>query len=190
MVINQLLRPIFGYLAIQHPTKRFVDWVLPASLATFATIVIFCVRGYVNFFGAGGIVSLVLGYVQNLPGFYIAALAAIATFARPDIDVLMPGDPPPRIRSEDNRGVVNLIELTRRRFLSLLFSFLTIECILLTFLSIAMISVAPIFSVNITGIFHAGIYAVAVFFYFLMLSQLIIATLWGLYYLGERIHQA
>jgi hypothetical protein len=190
MVINQLLRPIFGYLAIQHPTKRFVDWILPAGLSVLATLAIFFSRQHINFFGPGGVVSLVLGYVQNLPGFYIAALAAIATFARPDIDVLMPGDPPPRIRSEDNRGIVNLIELTRRRFLSLLFAFLTIECIFLTFLSIAMVSVAPAFASVLSAVGHEIVYSISVFVYFLILFQLLIATLWGLYYLGERIHQA
>lgn len=190
MVIHQLLRPIFGYLAIQHPTKRFVDWVIPSFLSVLATVFIVLLKGNVNFFGNGGVVSLVLGYVQNLPGFYIAALAAIATFARPDIDVLMPGDPPPRIRSEDNRGVTNLIELTRRRFLSLLFSFLTIECIILTFLSIAMVSGAPALSAVIGGLLHTILFWAAVFIYFLVLFQLLIATLWGLYYLGERIHQA
>lgn len=189
MVINQLLRPVFGYLAIQHPTKRFVDWILPAGLSIFATLCIFLMRQHVNFFGSGGVISLVLGYVQNLPGFYIAALAAIATFARPDIDVLMPGDPPPRIRSEDNRGIVNLIELTRRRFLSLLFAFLTVECIVLTFFSIALVSAAPSF-LRVDETVHTIFYLLTVFIYFLVLFQLLVATLWGLYYLGERIHQA
>jgi hypothetical protein len=190
MVINQLLRPIFGYLAIQHPTKRFVDWILPTILGVVATLIIYLFDGSINFFGTGGIVSLVLGYVQNLPGFYIAALAAIATFARPDIDVLMPGDPPPRIRSEDNRGVVNLIELTRRRFLSLLFAFLTIECIFLTFISIGMVAVAPAIGPFFTDFPRAAVYFISLFIYFTVLFQLLIATLWGLYYLGERIHQS
>ena len=189
MVLNQLVRPIFGYLAIQHPTKKFVDWVLPSILSIIASGVIFVSKGGINFFGTGGVISMVLGYVQNLPGFYIAALAAIATFARPDIDVLMPGDPPPRIKSEDNRGVVNLIELTRRRFLCLLFSFLTIECIVLTFLSIAMLASASALNLTLTGITHTILFCGAVFIYFLILFQLLIATLWGLYYLGERIHQ-
>lgn len=189
MVVYQLLRPIFGYLVIQHPTKRFVDWILPAGFAILATILVLPLKGTLNFFGPGGVVSLVLGYIQNLPGFYIAALAAIATFARSDIDTLMPGNPPPRILSEDNRGVVNLIELTRRRFLSLLFSFLTIECIFLTFMSIAMISGSPAFLMILPSVAYPIAFGVAVFVYFLVLFQLLIATLWGLYYLGERIHQ-
>lgn len=189
MVISQLVRPIFGYLAIQHPTKKFVDWVLPSIFSIIASLLLLISKGSVNFFGAGGVISLVLGYVQNLPGFYIAALAAIATFARPDIDVLMPGDPPPRIKSEDNRGVVNLIELTRRRFLCLLFSFLTIECIALTFFSIAMLAGAPALNNLIHGMAHTALFGIAAFLYFLILFQLLIATLWGLYYLGERIHQ-
>jgi hypothetical protein len=35
-----------------------------------------------------------LGFIQNLPGFFIAALAAVATFGRADLDALMPGKPP------------------------------------------------------------------------------------------------
>jgi hypothetical protein len=190
MLIYQLLRPITGYLSIQHPTKRIVDWVIPCFFALVFTLVIALFRERVNFFGAGGFISLVLGYVQNLPGFYIAALAAIATFARTDIDVLMPGNPPPKIRTEDNRGITNLVELTRRRFLCLLFAFLTAECIFLTFVSIVAISIAAGAKAALPAFLYLPAFYVTTFVYFLLLSQLLIATLWGLYYLGERIHQA
>ena len=190
MTIYQLLRPVTGYLSIQHPTKRFVDWTLPCVFGIAATFLVFLSREKLNLYGSGGFVSLILGYVQNLPGFYIAALAAIATFARPDIDVLMPGDPPPRIRSEDTRGITNLIELTRRRFLCLLFAFLTAECIFLTFMSVVLVSVAlPVKAFLSSEIYLIAFYLTTVF-YFIILFQLLIATLWGLYYLGERIHQS
>ncbi|SOZ97449.1 hypothetical protein CBM2626_A10113 [Cupriavidus taiwanensis] len=35
---------------------------------------------------------------------------------------------------------------------------------------------------------HGIVFASVVFAYFLFLAQLLLATLWGLYYLGERIH--
>jgi hypothetical protein len=38
----------------------------------------------------------ILGFVQVLPGFYIAALAAIATFNKTDIDKIMAA-PAPKI---------------------------------------------------------------------------------------------
>lgn len=190
MIISQLFRPISGYLSIQHPTKKFVDWVVPAILALVFTFSIWSIRQNINFFGPGGFISLVLGYVQNLPGFYIAALAAIATFARTDIDVLMPGDPRPKIRTENSSGITNLVELTRRRFLCLLFAFLTAECIFLTFISVAAISFAPSLKNAIPTPFHVYAFYLSVFFYAFVLVQLLIATLWGLYYLGERIHQS
>ena len=190
MLIYQLLRPVTGYLSIRHPTKKYVDWVFPVGLVLVTLFFIFLMKDKVNIFGVGGVITLVLGYIQNLPGFYIAALAAIATFARTDIDVLMPGNPPPQIRSEDNRGIINLITLTRRRFLCLLFAFLTAECIFLTFLSIFFVSIAPGIKIYLSNEILSSItFYLAAGFYLLFLYQLLITTLWGLYYLGERIHQ-
>ena len=190
MVIYQLFRPVTGYLSIRHPTKKFVDWIFPLFLSAMSLIVVWSLKERLNVFGVNGIVSLVLAYVQSLPGFYIAALAAIATFARTDIDVLMPGNPPPRIISEDNQGITNLIALTRRRFLCLLFAFLTAECIFLTFLSMIFIAIAPAFKEILhTRELTTFAFYFACFIYFVFLFQLLIATLWGLYYLGERIHQ-
>jgi len=126
-----------------------------------------------------------------LPGFYIAALAAIATFGRTDIDEIMPGSPPPRLETATVNGGVNLIELTRRRFLCLLFAFLTVECVALTLGSVLVLSAVPaiVECIGDRETLLRIVSAFGVFFYCLVLTQLMIATLWGLYYLGERIHQ-
>lgn len=190
MILHQLFRPVFGYLSIKHPTKVIVDWLLPCILVGISLIFVWAFRGKINIFGAGGTISLILGYVQNLPGFYIAALAAIATFARQDIDVLMPGNPPPKIKTSDNRGIVNLVELTRRRFLCLLFAYLTAECIFLTLISVLFMSIAPAVKDMLKfEVLNSVVFYLAISIYLLTLFQLLITTFWGLYYLGERIHQ-
>lgn len=189
MLIFQLLRPVTGYLSIQHPTKRVVDWVIPCILSLLSSLAVMWLRGKINFYGTGGFVSLVLGYVQNLPGFYIAALAAIATFTRPEIDQVIPGTDTPKIKNIDSHGNVNLIELTRRRFLCLMFAFLTAECILLTVFSVVGLNVATPLRNSLGYWEHTVLYFLAAFSYFLLFFQLMIATFWGIYYLGEKIHQ-
>lgn len=96
MLLDQLLRP-FGYLAIRHPYKWIVDWFYPAILMLFTATLIYLHGGFSSAIKAGGTVSLVLSFVQSLPGFYIAALAAIATFGKPDIDSVLP-EPTPKIK--------------------------------------------------------------------------------------------
>lgn len=190
MLIYQLFRPLTGYLSIQHPTKPYVDWVIPGLLSVVATAIAFAVRGKINFYGSGGFVSLALGYIQNLPGFYIAALAAIATFPRVEIDQIISGNPPPRIENTDSQGNRNTIDLTRRRFLCLMFAFLTAECIVLTVCSFLGLSVAAAIRVVVQEWAHITLFIIATFFYFLLFFQLIVATFWGIFYLGEKIHQA
>jgi hypothetical protein len=190
MLIYQLFRPVTGYLSIQHPTKPIVDWVVPGVLSLVATVVVVLVRGKINFYGAGGVVSLLLGYIQNLPGFYIAALAAIATFPRVEIDQILAGNPAPKIVNVDSQGNEAVIELTRRRFLCLMFAFLTAECIILTVLSALGLSVAAPIRGAVPDFAYITLYTVATFSYFMLFFQLIVATFWGIFYLGEKIHQS
>jgi hypothetical protein len=190
MLIYQLFRPFTGYLSIRHPTKPIVDWLVPGLLSLAATVVVYLIKGNVNFYGPGGFVSLALGYIQNLPGFYIAALAAIATFPRVEIDQILAGNPTPKILNIDSQGNENYVDLTRRRFLCLMFAFLTAECIILTVLSVVGLSVAAPLRGALPDWAHIALFVTAAFVYFMLFFQLIVATFWGIFYLGEKIHQA
>lgn len=189
MLAEQLLRP-FGYLAIRHSHKWVVDWVYPGF---FAAIVVGLLslgnpRDIVSA-DDNGVVQLILSFVQSLPGFYIAALAAIATFGRPDIDEILPA-PTPKVVVR-NRGVENLVDLTRRRFLAMLFAFLTAESILVIISSIFLVSHgAPLFSFTYFELSAAsGLALIVAFAYFLVFFQMVVATFWGLYYLGYKLHE-
>ena len=188
MLINQLVKPI-GYLFIKHPFKWVVDWLYPSILCLlFITLV--CKLSSIDvFLRTGGTLSLILGFVQSLPGFYIAALAAIATFGRLDIDDILP-EPTPKVVVK-LRGADNVISLTRRRFLAMLFAFLTAESVILTILAIVLIP------------FSADIQAISVLFkesgkwiaiglssiYMIGFFQMVLATFWGLYYLGYKLQE-
>ncbi|KRI00412.1 hypothetical protein AO057_14720 [Curvibacter sp. PAE-UM] len=187
-MLQHLLRP-FAYLRIEHHAKWQVDWLIPLLVATISTGAIAWMNhhGTVPILGDSGIVAKILGFVQNLPGFYIAALAAIATFNRTDIDRHMP-EPTPSI-DVVIQGKTILIKLTRRRFLCTMFAFLTAESILLTVIAILGLVTAEAAKSLIPYEFHSHAKYAFLFAYLTIFWQMIAASFWGLYYLGEKLHQ-
>lgn len=188
-MLEHLLRP-FAYLRIDHRLKWKIDWLLPMVLSLFCTIVVVIAnkRGGGVVFGDTGLTAKVLGFVQNLPGFYIAALAAIATFNRSDIDRHMP-EPAP-VMAISLRGTSTRIKLTRRRFLCAMFAFLTAESILLTLLAIGGIFIAdPVRGLLANETARMAAKYAFVFAFLTLFWQMLVASFWGLYYLGERLHQ-
>lgn len=186
MLLGQLLRP-FGYLSIQHPYKWIVDWAYPVLLSVFSVAVICLSGNQVTQYLPGSLIALILSFVQSLPGFYIAALAAIATFGRSDIDNVIP-EPTPKVIVKF-RGSTNIVDLTRRKFLAMLFAFLTAQSIVIVGFSILLISFGQqIYSLGTTEI-NIGLYlsGILLLLYFIMLYQMLIATFWGLYYLGYKL---
>ncbi len=187
-MIRNLLRPL-SYLCIEHRLKWKVDWLYPILFACISTVVVFILKqfGPVTLYADGGIISKVLIFVQGLPGFYIAALAAIATFNKPDIDKTMPV-PAPKIDIMV-QGKRVAIELTKRRFLCSMFAFLTAESLIIIVLAIfAQSTFLPIRAIlhQSWQLWVSGLFA---FVFFLLFWQMIVATFWGLFYLGDKLHQ-
>lgn len=187
-MIRNLLSPL-SYLRIKHEQKPFADWTLPSVFSIISILLICWTRGQypTDIHEEGGILSKILAFTQNLPGFYIAALAAIATFNKNGIDQVMP-EPAPKIETfRQNRRVT--IDLTRRSFLCMMFAFLTTESIAITVAIIFWQTLyPPIKTITTTypGAFFSMIYTSGTLF---MFWQMIITTMWGLYYLGDRIHR-
>src|SRR5690606_323648 len=97
-------------------------------------------------------------------------------------------NPPPVLNTYTVNGVANATRLTRRRFLCLLFAFLTVECVVLTLFSVGLINLAPAISHALSGFWYISLRCIASFVYWFLVAQMLLATLWGIYYLGERIH--
>ncbi|WP_275286909.1 hypothetical protein [Halomonas elongata] len=183
-ILYQLSRP-FAYMLIKHEDKHIYDWVIP----TIVTVAI----SFFSFVFSVSLVSLVkysvelTSFVNSLPGFFIAALAAVATFNRKDIDKEMDGPDPPTVSTRI--GDENIpVPLTRRRFLCMLFSYLTIISI---FISIyGVIPDAFGFIDNEKGILTAPPFSVSLYLLVFCFSfmQLVVSTMYGLYYLGDRVH--
>lgn len=133
-----------------------------------------------------GIFSKILSFVQSLPGFYLAALAAISTFPSQNMDQLMLGIPPKaKIWYNDS---LQEVELTRRRMLCMLFAYLTALSFGLTLVLICATSfaspLAQILPANATLVLRI----IGCFFVTFLLMQMLVITLWGLFYIGERVH--
>lgn len=186
-MFRELIRPV-SYLSISHPGSKVqvVNWLLPGTMAVGCLAVWIGLDAKLDIFGSAGLLMKLLGFIQSLPGFYLAALAAVSTFNNPGMDKLMPGTPPTaRIL---HNGVLTRVQLTRRRMLSMMFAFLTAESFGLTLLAIMATTMAEPMKalLPLWSHFPAALGFLAL--YLLLLWQMLSVTLWGLFYLGERIH--
>ncbi len=185
LFVQVFLRP-FGYLTINHKQKLIVDWVFPIALTILSLVVILFAKSQANFpiFGEAGFINKINTFIQVLPGFYIAALAAIATFNKPEMDLTMLN--PPTMKIFSNGRWVS-IDLTRRRFLSSMFAFLSASTIFLIVISIGTQLLAPFLTSLLSNLqAKACITHLFLFIYLIILWQIIVTTLWGLFYLGEK----
>lgn len=138
-------------------------------------------------FGEKGILSQLSGMLEILPGFYIASLAAIATFNRQDMDQYLP-TPTPQVGVKV-RGHRQVIKLTRRRMLSLQFGYLTAISFTIFLLAFAANVISPSAKAispeslkHMQADFFLGLFTFA-------FAHLLTVTAFGLYQLSDRIHQ-
>lgn len=177
-ILYQLLRPL-SYLSIKHEDKWIYDWLIPLILTVFSVWLCYLYVPLENIRGDSGLISKVTDFVSSLPGFFIAALAVVATFDKHDIDKIM--DNPPKIRVL-YQGRPLMVDMTRRRFLCVLFSYLTAISIFLV--------LGARFGLNVTvsNEYLAILSWTGISIFLFVLWQMLIATILGLFYLGERLH--
>lgn len=183
-----IFRP-FSFLTIKHPTFVFpvILWVIPTLASLTFLSVIFFIDKNINLWGNSGIIEKISSFIQSLPGFYIAALAAVATFGNRSLDKTMPGTAP-TLSIPFNGGWIEDEPLNRRLFLTSMFAYLTTLSIIITIVSIVSVLVAP--SIKLLIPITAAIYLKYLFTFliFTFIIQLFIISLWGISYLGEKMH--
>ena len=94
--------------------KKWVDIYLPFMIAILFSIfllILYIFSDYSIFFHSDAFYYLTT-FLQTLPGFYIAALAAIVSFSNENLDIINFDDCP-----KDNKGY----DMTFRRFLANVF---------------------------------------------------------------------
>jgi len=184
--IQRLLVPV-DYLRISHPEKRFYDFYIPIALTLIVTLLLYLVPFSVDIVGSNGMVSIFTNLLQILTGFYIASLTAVATFDRPSMDKVMLGNPP-KLRIK-YRGQDTIELLTRRRFLSFLFGYLSLLSFILYFLGAFSTLLIPHIIILLPQPIFPYIKFFCVLIYLFLVSNLLTTTLLGFYYMTEKIHR-
>lgn len=207
---SRLLRPL-GYLKISenkdssgdtstHLVK--INWGYPVVAST-VSIIYFIIHPKIDDpFKPNELFDCIKQFLQILPGFYIAALAAIATFNKPSLDELL--DTPLSITTKEH-GKVAARALTRRHFLCYLFGYLSFLSIILCLIHSILINASPAHILkNIVYNFFIfvditlstetveKIFTITNFFllyiFLIFFFQLITITSLGLFYLSDRLH--
>lgn len=190
MFLYQLTRP-FSYLAIKpRPLKSKIDVVLPLVFGCAMAVVCLFGKQEINMWGDDGLVLRINSVLQILPGFYIAALAAIIALGHNKrLDELIMGTPTPFVtmRTQEIYGR-SLKELTRRHFLCLLFSYLAAISLLLCLATPILISFIPLVKSVLANSYVAVVlYFVFTALFFFLVAQITLVTLFGLYYISDKM---
>ena len=185
----------YSYRRIKHPHMKYYVTVLPLTITLVLSLL------YLKYIGAqhamvdGGLIKTVGDIVMLLPGFFIAALAAVSTFQHGNLDELMDEEQCPTMPLR-TQGKVAQTEITNRLFLCSLFSYLTAISfvILVIYGCVSVISktfdsdrqiVEAILSSYPTLIGTAAL----VILYLFLFASLLVSGIHGLYFLSERIHR-
>lgn len=182
-----------AFRRIEHPQLPWITVWLPLALTSVVLLVFVALPAKPNLFGSGGLNGSIIALVATLPGFFIAALAAVSTFERETLDERMPA-PAPRL-SFRTRGQNEAADLTMRMFLSHLFAYLTTYSFLLALFCVACEALAPSARMAVVewtrAIAYLGL-AIEILYVAIvawLLANIITAALFGMYFLAERMHR-
>lgn len=195
--IKQLTVPA-SYLRIKHGrgvfhSKLVYDFVLPTLLAA-VTLAAFAWLGIsFSLTAHPELVKRITDLLALMIVFYMAALAAVATFDRDGIDNLLPDNDATLWIKNPNGGAWENKPLSYRKFISYLFGYLSFLSLLL-FIFLALLDVGwkdleKHFESNCT-IHHVltdYIDPAILFATFFAIWQLLVTSLLGIYFLTERI---
>jgi uncharacterized membrane protein len=173
--------------------KHYLDVVIPFSISIVLSLILLIINSIDNtiniFYKDIGLLGSITNFFQSMPGFYIAALAAIATFPSESMNRPM-RDPAPYLLKDVSEKDIdsNRDILSRRRFLCYMFAYLAFISIVFFFMSV-LLSFLYSFNIFIIDSFWLDFgYFLSCFLVFYITSQAIIITFLGLWYLGSRIH--
>lgn len=188
-MLSMLFYP-FKYLGISWESpnssrnqKLWIDLYLPLIVSSFSFLVWwrFGVEHSPYFFNSTAF-DVIINFLQTLPGFYLAALAVIASLNNGFLDELTYGEGPIDTNNE---------EMSRRRFLTNCVSYLAVLSMFLIGLSSC---IKYLDQINVLGSFAVEyrpiLYGLCISLFVFLLVQLFFITLLCLYYLGDRLHRA
>ncbi|PNM24629.1 hypothetical protein A6J66_010810 [Yersinia enterocolitica] len=174
--LSKIATPI-NYIRICHPEKRVFDFWIPALASISIGLFLLSLDKPIAILSKDGLISVVNGILQILSGFYIASMAAVATFQKDGMDDLMDGTPP----------TLKGVSLTRRKFLTYLFGYLAFSSILLYFIGGGLQLLAPTIAkiawINITLVKQTF-----VTIYLFIVMNILCTTVLGMHFMIDKMH--
>ena len=86
-------------------SKATYDFVVPAAVSLLSTAAVWWLSLSLGLYAPDGLIPGIINLLNLLIAFFIAALAAVATFDRPGLDDKMKGEPA-TMKRKDSKGVV------------------------------------------------------------------------------------
>ena len=145
----------FAFGQIEHPTLNLINRQIPAGMAVLAVVGYMLLPVRPPLAGDDGLSGYAFRITSLLPGFFIAALAAVATFQRAELDETMP-DPSPMLEVRTGEDA-SPVPLSHRVFLCHLFAYLTSTSLLVILLSVSGEIIAPSARHVVALIYQPGI---------------------------------
>lgn len=176
------------YLSIDHPEKRKFDLTLPLIIAGLFSLPLLSAQFRADATVTFDLIGKLSNFLGVLTGFFIAALAAVATFGKAEMDDPMPGEPPVRLEHKVNTETY-FENLSRRRFLSFLFGYMAFLTLALYVIGYGYLIADKYLIPAICPDCRGTIFVVFWLVYSFALANLLSNTLLGLFYLTDRIHR-
>lgn len=185
-ILNQLITPL-GYLRIRQEVKPWFDWYAPFFITSTMVLAFYALPISVNIFGDNGLVFIITDLIKFLAGFYIASLAAVATFHKPEMDEPLAGSA--ATLDVIRRGGDKKSILSRRRFLCYLFGYLAFMSLALYFVGAAVSLLWENLSVLAQYSWAQFAKWLFIYVYLFFTVNLLTTTLLGLHFMTDRIHR-
>jgi len=178
-----------NYLRISHKYAPRYNWIYPVVFGCILAALVLQLSLAASAFEKDGLLNTFVPVLAILAPFYIAALAAVSTFSgNRSIDKPFNMSKPVLLEVIGDGGDWEKIDVTPRHFLSLLFGYCTALSMFLLTLSIF----SPLFLTGVKAVFGSYsdcVLGVILTVFLVLLSQLILSTMLGVYFLADRIHR-
>ena len=181
------LRPL-NYLRVRHEYAVRFNLIVPTAATTLFTLLLFRLSVDPDIYGHNGLIAGFTQMLGVLAPFFIASLAAVATFSANKLFDT-------KFRMKETLSLERLEKgtwrtrlLTVRQFLSLLFGYCGFVSLMLFLTSL----IVPVIAPGISLLFGdwSQVFGLMFFvFYLFVFFHMMTATIIGIYYLSDRIHR-
>ncbi|WP_045834579.1 hypothetical protein [Hyphomicrobium sp. 99] len=189
--LRQLLSP-FNYLFVEVGSgwlrsKRFIDIVAPTILGTILFFIHWFLLGNPDFFGTTQFAERFSKFFELLAAFFIAALAAVASMERKFLDQPLRGEPAQLSRWSNDAGRLVPKMVSRRQFVCYLFAYLSAIALLIVFALPFCEFFVSACDEKCNACGYKLLWIVGRYCFFWLLANIFIVSLYGIYFLSDRI---